>query len=62
MARRARSAIGSIIGFVIVGLIAIWLIHAVIGSIFWLIRTIVFIALVGALIYAYLSLKSPPDT
>ena len=62
MARRARSAIGSIIGFVIVGLIAFWLLHAVIGSIFWLIRSLVFIAVVGALIYVYLSLKSPPDT
>lgn len=59
MAGRTRSFAATIIGYLLVGLLAIWLLNAVVGTVFWLIRTLVFALVVGLLLAAYFALKSP---
>lgn len=62
MAGRTRSLLGTIIGYVIVGLVLVWVLNALIGTIFWLIRTLIFALVIGGLIAAYLALKAPGDS
>ena len=61
MPSQSRSAIASAIGWVIVALIVIWLFGMVIGWIRFVLRSIVWIALIAVLIGVYLTLKDPPD-
>lgn len=61
MAGRTRSLAASLVGYLLVGLLLIWLLNAVVGTLFWLIRTLVFALVVGALLAAYLALRSPRD-
>ncbi len=62
MASQPRSALASAIGWVIVVLVAFWLFGMVIGWISFVLRSIVWIALIAVLIWVYLSLKEPPDS
>ncbi len=62
MASQSRSALASAIGWVIVALVVFWLFGMVIGWISFVLRSIVWIALIAALIWVYLSLKEPPDS
>ena len=62
MASQPRSALASAIGWVIVALVAFWLFGMVIGWISFVLRSIVWIALIAVLIWVYLSLKEPPDS
>jgi hypothetical protein len=62
MANSPRSALASAIGWVIVALVAIWLFGIVIGWISFVLRSIVWIVLIGVLIGVYLSVKEPPDS
>ena len=61
MASQPRSALASAIGWVIVALVVFWLFGMVIGWISFVLRSIVWIALIAVLIWVYLSLKEPPD-
>jgi 4-amino-4-deoxy-L-arabinose transferase-like glycosyltransferase len=61
MATTPRSVLASAIGWVIVALVAIWLFGMVIGWIGFVLRSIVWIVLIGVLIGVYLSVKEPPD-
>jgi hypothetical protein len=54
-----RSALATIVGYVLVAVVVIVLFNFIIGTIFWLIRTIVIIAVVVGLLLLYLHLKSP---
>ena len=62
MAATPRSVFASAIGWVIVVLVAMWLFGMLIGWISFVLRSIVWIALIGVLIWVYLSLKDPPDS
>jgi len=62
MAASPRSALASAIGWVIVALVAIWMFGMVIGWISFVLRSIVWIAVIAVLIWVYLSLKEPPDS
>ena len=62
MASQPRSALASAIGWVIVALVVFWLFGMVIGWISFVLRSIVWIALIAVLIWVYLSLKEPPDS
>ena len=62
MASQPRSALASAIGWVIVALVAFWLFGMVIGWISFVLRSIVWIALIAVLFWVYLSLKEPPDS
>lgn len=61
MAGRTRSVAASLIGYLLVGLLIIWLLNALVGTLFWLIRTVLFALIVGVLLAAYLALRAPRD-
>ena len=57
----ARSALATVVGYVLVAIIAYFVLRAFVGTIFWLIRTVVVIVVIGGLFMLYLSLKAPKD-
>jgi uncharacterized membrane protein len=59
--RDARSALATVVGYVLVAIIAYLVLRAFVGTIFWLIRTVVVIVVIGGLLMLYLSLKAPKD-
>lgn len=54
-----RSALASAIGWVIVALVVVWAFGMVIGWIAFVLRSFVWIAVIGVLVVAYLRLKAP---
>jgi small-conductance mechanosensitive channel len=61
MPGRARSALASVIGFVLVGLILLWALQFVLGTVFWVLRMALVAALIGGLLWAFLALTAPDD-
>lgn len=61
MASTPRSTLASVIGWVIVALVVIWLFGIVIGTLRFVLRSIVWIVLIVLLVWAYLSIKEPPE-
>jgi len=61
MPSRARSALASTIGWIIVALVVIWLFGMVIGWIRFVPRSIVWFVLIGLLVVAYLAARAPDD-
>ena len=57
----ARSPLATIVGYVILALVVIWLFNFVAGTIYWILRTIIAIVVILALITLYLKLKTPKD-
>lgn len=55
----ARSALGTVIGWVLVVLVLLWVVRFVLGSLFWLLRTAIFLVVILVLLGAYLRLKAP---
>lgn len=58
----ARSLLATIVGYVILALVVIWLFNFVAGTIYWILRTIIAIVVILALITLYLKLKTPKGT
>ena len=56
-----RSAMASAIGWVIVALVVVWGFGMIVGWIAFVVRSFVWIVVIGVLVVAYLSLKAPPD-
>jgi hypothetical protein len=56
-ASRPKSILASIVGWVIVALLVYWLLGIVVGTIRFLVRFVVWIAVLGFLVVAYLRLK-----
>jgi membrane protein YdbS with pleckstrin-like domain len=56
---RARSLLATIVGYLIVIVIAIVLLRFVLGTILWVIRAILIVVVLLALITVYLRLKAP---
>lgn len=59
MASGPKSVLASVVGWLIVALLAYWFLGIVIGTIAFMIRFIVWIVLLGVLLTIYLKLKSP---
>ena len=55
----ARSVLATVVGWVLVGVIVVVLFNFVIGTLFWLIRTVLIIVALLGLLTIYLRLKSP---
>jgi hypothetical protein len=55
----ARSVLATVVGYVLVGVLVVVLFNFVIGTIFWLIRTVLIIVVLLGLFTIYLKLKSP---
>ncbi len=62
MATKPRSVLATAIGWVIVALIVMWLFGIVIGTLSFVLRSVVWVVLIALLVGAYFSLKTPPDT
>ena len=56
-----RSILASAVGYIIAAIVVIWLLGAVIGTVLWLVRTAIVIAVVVGLIALYLKLKTPKN-
>jgi hypothetical protein len=54
-----RSVLATIVGWVLVGVIVVVLFNFVVGTLFWLIRTVLIIVALLGLLTIYLKLKSP---
>jgi hypothetical protein len=61
MADRGRSMLATVVGFLLLGLIAMWAIQFLLGAVFGLVRLVLFAALIGGLVWAWLALKAPDD-
>lgn len=56
---RSRSFLASIVGWVLVVVLAVVLFRFVLGTLFWLVKTIVIVAVLLGLLTLYLTLKTP---
>ncbi len=56
-----RSALASAIGWVIVALVVVWGFGMIVGWIAFVVRSFLWIVVIGVLVVAYLSLRAPPD-
>lgn len=61
MPSKPRSVLASVIGWVIVALLVIWLFGMVIGWIRFVLRSIVWFVLIALLVGAYLAVREPPE-
>ncbi len=52
---------GGAIGWVIVALVVVWGFGMIVGWIAFVVRSFVWIVVIGVLVVAYLSLRAPPD-
>jgi hypothetical protein len=57
----SRSALATVIGWIIVAAVAYWLLGAVLGTLRFVIRAVVWVVVISALVGLYARLKSPPE-
>lgn len=55
----SRSVLATVVGYVLVAVLVVVLFNFVIGTIFWLVRTVLIIIALLGLLTLYLKLKSP---
>ena len=60
-ARGARSVLATIVGYVLVGVVAYFVLRWLAGTLFWLIRTLVVVLVIGLLLTLYVKLKLPKN-
>ena len=53
--------LATVVGWAIVAVVAWWLLGAVLGTVLWVVRSLVWVVILGGLIWAYLALKAPDD-
>jgi len=56
---RARSLAATVVGWVIVVLLAWWLLGALVGTLLWLLRAVLLVAVLLGLIWLYVWLRRP---
>jgi uncharacterized membrane protein YdjX (TVP38/TMEM64 family) len=54
-----RSVLATVVGYVLVAVVVVVLFNFIIGTIFWLFRTLLIVVVLLALLTLYLRLKSP---
>jgi len=59
--RSSRSVLKSIVGWLIVALVAFWLLDLVIGTVRVLARFVVWIVIIGLLVFAYFKLQEDEE-
>ena len=60
-ARSSTSVLKSVVGWLIVALVAIWLLDIVIGTVHVLARFVVWIVIIGLLVFAYFKLNEDDE-
>jgi tetrahydromethanopterin S-methyltransferase subunit C len=58
---KARSFLATIVGYVLAAVLAYLALRVLVGTLYWLIRTMVIIVALGGLAMLYLKLKAPSD-
>lgn len=58
---RSRNLLATVIGWLLVAFLAWMAWGVVVGTLRWLLRTVVIIAVIVGLLWAYLALKTPDD-
>lgn len=56
---RGRSLAATVVGWVLVAIVAWFLLGAIVGTLLWLLRVVLIVAVIGGLLTLYLWLKSP---
>jgi hypothetical protein len=59
--RTGRSLAASAIGWLIVAIIAFWLVRAAFGTVFWFLRSVIWVVILGGLVWLYFRLRSSDD-
>jgi len=60
-ARSGGSVLKSIVGWLIVAIVAIWLLDTVIGTVRVLARSLIWIVVIGLLVFAYFKLQDDDE-
>jgi hypothetical protein len=55
-----RSALASVIGWIIVALVVVWALGMVVGWIAFVLRSFAWLILIGVLVTAYFAVRTPP--
>lgn len=55
-----KSSLATVVGWLIVVLLAFWAFGFILGTLRWLIRSLLMFLILGGLLVAYLALKDPP--
>jgi Ca2+/Na+ antiporter len=55
-----KSALGTVIGWIIVALLVFWGFGFILGTLRFLLRSVFMFLLLGGLVFAYFALKDPP--
>lgn len=58
---KARSFLATIVGYVLAAVLAYLAFRVLVGTLYWLVRTLLIIVAVGGLAALYLKLKAPSD-
>lgn len=56
-----KSALGTVIGWLIIALLVFWGFGFLLGTLRWLLRSFLMFLILGGLVVAYFALKDPPD-
>jgi hypothetical protein len=59
--RPGKSLAATVVGWVIVGVIAFWLLGFVFSTLFWILRSLIWVVVLGGLIWVYFRLKAGSD-
>lgn len=59
--RRVRSLTATVVGYVLVAVLAYFAFRIFLGTIYWLMRTAILFLAIGLLVTLYLKLKAPND-
>ena len=59
---RSRSVLATAVGWVLAIVVIVVGLRFLFGSIFWMVRSLFVLAMIGALVFLYLALKDPPGT
>ncbi|MDO8363512.1 MAG: hypothetical protein Q7V88_11495 [Actinomycetota bacterium] len=55
-----KSSLATVVGWLIVVLLVFWAFGFILGTLRWLIRSLLMFLILGGLLVAYLALKDPP--
>jgi len=61
IADRSRSLLATAVGWLLVAAIVWFLLRFVLGTVFWILRSVLVVVVIVGLAWAYLALKSPDD-
>ncbi len=60
--RTGRSLAASAVGWIIAAIIAFWFVRAAFGTVFWFVRSIIWVVVLAGLVWLYFRLRSDDDT